>query len=1344
MALVSALVRALAQPLGGALTDFYGGVATSVSGLMQAAKAWFVSKSTTITAGPNVARFDAALSQHLGVDAPSLDLSGEFTFSVWAKPTDTTALQYVFEYGGTTAADEGVSVGFFLGSPVAVIGDGTTSGSIIPSVDATAGEWVHLVLTRDSGNNVRLYADGAEVGVAYSEADDLTHGDDLCIACLQGSSAYMDGQAAHLGFWTRNLSAQEINALYQCGELGYIPSSLNSNLANYWPMEEALGVRYDIISDDHAFDTNGVSFIAGPHQVARNVASFDSASSQYVSITDASQTGLDSSGNRSLSAWVKFSADSTTRGIASKWLSSVGFGVVKASDDAFAVLAGATILKSTTIADGGWAHVVAVVDGVDVKIYVNGEEENSSAHSGTLENVADNFTIGAYSSGDTFANGEISNVAMWSTALSDSEIATLYNEGNPSKSVFDKVAHSSQISFWPLAEPSGVRFDSWGSNHLTDNNSTGSAQGPSEVYIEQAPPLIDRGYVAKFNTQYLTATTAPDLSGDFAFSLWFKPESVGALQYILWAGADAATENGVSLRLEANRTLSLYTRGDSHALAATDFGSVSVGTWYHVAFSRQGSTVTLYLNGVEKDTATVSGDITPGAGIDLGAFAGASTADMQASHVAFWGASLAVEDIQALYNQGEQSRAAVEAVAVSDRVSYWPLHESVAGVEREDLWGTNTLSNTGDVGAVSAPDAVTRKVASFNGLSSQHLNITDANQIGLDVTGNATFAVWVKMEADGATRALFSKYSTAGNNRSYALVKDSSNKFFLRVSGDGISHTSATSVASADNSWQLVVGVYDGTDLGISVNGSELATVPYALGIYDSSVDFSIGQYNTASYARGEMAHAAIWGRALSRTEILKLYNNGSPAPIPNSLAYQGISYFPLCEESGDRHDLWSTNHLTDNNGVTSVDGATDSVEAYQEPVLKTDLVASFDSANSESLRKTAPHNLGVTTGGYSLAMWVKIDSVASGGGGLASIYGIVGERSLVFQTRVSDGFIRVVFRDESDVAFVRNGTTNVCDNAWHHVGFTLDGSTVRLYVDGVEDATIAQGAIAAPGAAPFALGRYSSIYHEGEMAHAAVWNRALSAGEFGSLYDSGSMAMIPESLETGGVSYWPLWEPRGIRYDRWGSNHLTDFNTVGVAHGPVEVQAGEYAGITKWENQGLAASPFADVVTPTAIKSPQLLNGLLTWDGVNSASLHSATGTVSPDSAIYVVARADSDGPAGAGLVDSDNSTNRHLIYLVSNYLRVIASSGDRALTTNDGHDRFGLYAEYTTTSITAKVGGETFIDSSASPGDMIGLSIGAYYTANGAWDGTIEAVLVFDRVLTSAELASLESLYF
>jgi hypothetical protein len=410
---------------------------------------------------------------------------------------------------------------------------------------------------------------------------------------------------------------------------------------------------------------------------------------------------------------------------------------------------------------------------------------------------------------------------------------------------------------------------------------------------------------------------------------------------------------------------------------------------------------------------------------------------------------------------------------------------------------------------------------------------------------------------------------------------------------------------------------------------------------------------------------------------------------------------------------------------------------------LKTDLVAKFDRASSESLTVPTPIANDLNFDGpFTFAAWIK---GAVGGAG--------GNQGIVENFSSAGGY-RVLILSAGTIYWEISG---VGGGSYYNTAYQLTGDwqLVTLGFDGVNRVVSLDGSIlhSTSHAAPLKVGGHLLLGQASNlsMAHAALWNRALTPAEITALYNVGTIQEIPSSLEENGVSYWPLWEPRGMRYDRGGSNHLTDINTVSGEHGPATMTAGEYAGITKWENQGLAASPFADVVTPTPLKSPQLLNALVTWDGSNSASLYSTTGTVTPDSAIYVVAKADSDGPPYAGLVDSDHPILRHLVYLVSDNLRLFArpngavSGGEHVATTNDGHARFGIYAELQPTSMTVKVGGETFQNTSATPGEMIGLSIGGYYnqSVSGSWDGTIEAVLVFDRVLMSAELAELESLY-
>jgi hypothetical protein len=423
---------------------------------------------------------------------------------------------------------------------------------------------------------------------------------------------------------------------------------------------------------------------------------------------------------------------------------------------------------------------------------------------------------------------------------------------------------------------------------------------------------------------------------------------------------------------------------------------------------------------------------------------------------------------------------------------------------------------------------------------------------------------------------------------------------------------------------------------------------------------------------------------------------------------------------------------------------------------LKTDLVASFDSANSESLsiEHSAQTGLDLGVGEFTISLWIRPLSISGVQWIMAKGASNLSDPGLTMFSSGTTIYCRLV--DSNNVG-VQIAVSGIGLGSWYNIVMRRNASgSFEAFSNGLASGSPAQQGASINTSSRFVLGCSEgfSVYCDAEMSNAAVWNRTLSDAEITSLYNSGTprpYANLTTAEKVDMVSFWNLNEPRGTRYDSHGTNHLTDNNTVGAAHGPVEIQAGEYAGVTKWQNQGLAASPFADVVTPTAIKSPQLLNGLLTWDGSNSASLYSTTGTVSPDSAIYVVARADSDGPATAGLVDSDDPILRNLIYLVSDKLNLFArpngalSGGDSVVTTNDGHARFGIYAELQPTSMTVKVGGETFQNTSATPGEMIGLSIGGYYnqSVSGSWDGTIEAVLVFDRVLTSAELAELEALY-
>ena len=59
-----------------------------------------------------------------------------------------------------------------------------------------------------------------------------------------------------------------------------------------------------------------------------------------------------------------------------------------------------------------------------------------------------------------FANGSISNVSVWNTALTVSQVSEIYNEGLPGNLNFHS-AYSNLVSWWQLGENSSFNGNDW-------------------------------------------------------------------------------------------------------------------------------------------------------------------------------------------------------------------------------------------------------------------------------------------------------------------------------------------------------------------------------------------------------------------------------------------------------------------------------------------------------------------------------------------------------------------------------------------------------------------------------------------------------------------------------------------------------------------------------------------------------------------------------------------------------------------------------------------------------------------------------------------------------------------
>lgn len=136
-----------------------------------------------------------------------------------------------------------------------------------------------------------------------------------------------------------------------------------------------------------------------------------------------------------VSAWVKFNAVDANQCFVAKRSSASGiyFQIKLKSTGYLEFYNGGTIVgDSRSISADTWYHVCVVDDSSNTLIYLNGSSETTS-NSGTGDHTSQaplsigrlNSTYGQY------MDGFIDEVAIWTSALSSTNVATVYNSGTP-------------------------------------------------------------------------------------------------------------------------------------------------------------------------------------------------------------------------------------------------------------------------------------------------------------------------------------------------------------------------------------------------------------------------------------------------------------------------------------------------------------------------------------------------------------------------------------------------------------------------------------------------------------------------------------------------------------------------------------------------------------------------------------------------------------------------------------------------------------------------------------------------------------------------------------------------
>ena len=424
--------------------------------------------------------------------------------------------------------------------------------------------------------------------------------------------------------------------------------------------------------------------------------------------------------------------------------------------------------------------------------------------------------------------------------------------------------------------------------------------------------------------------------------------------------------------------------------------------------------------------------------------------------------------------------------ATSGLVSYWRLGET-SGTTAADGKGSNTGTYTNGVtlGSTGAIAGDTNKSATFDGVN-DFVNVPDS--LSLKPATQISVEAWVKPNAGVPTYASVATKTTLNTwSDGYGMYAWSGGIDFW-VNDDA---NDVFTAAIPTTTWSHVVGTYNGSTVRIYLNGVLAQSFSYSAVLVHAVTPLKIGDASgTGNYHwPGGLDDVAVYNTALSATTIQNHFRCGQSYRDVVLDTAGLLSYWRLGEVADAvAFDRKGTVNGTYTNGVTQ--GVAGALTASG------DTASSFDGTN-DHVWLGDPASVKVAN--PSVDAWVKTGD-ADG---------------MIFRVRwygyylwITGGKAQFGFNDSGGVGHNATSAASVNDNAWHHLAGTYDGTTVRVYVDGVQAGSVAaSAAVYYPGGSNgIAIGRdgnADAAYLAGTIDEVAVYDRALTATEVKRHYDA-------------------------------------------------------------------------------------------------------------------------------------------------------------------------------------------------------------------------------------------------
>ncbi len=414
----------------------------------------------------------------------------------------------------------------------------------------------------------------------------------------------------------------------------------------------------------------------------------------------------------------------------------------------------------------------------------------------------------------------------------------------------------------------------------------------------------------------------------------------------------------------------------------------------------------------------------------------------------------------------------------------------------------------------------------FNGASSVQV----ADSASVSVTGPITVEAWINRAAAGVQHSIVEKYGCTAGQGGYVLRVTSGDKLLFGTRDDCNNGSSVTSVTSIPvGVWTHVAGHWDGTTLRVFINGVADAALATTRNPKDGPTALKIGERgNGGTPFNGLIDDVRLWSVAKTAAQILAA-KDACLAGNEAGLA----AYYKMDEGAGA-----TTADATANANTGTLVGATFVVAGAPiscgapppppPPPAPLTPVASGAALQFNGVNASVqiPDSASVSpTGPVTVEAWIK-RAVLGVQHSIVEKYGCVAGQG-GYALRVTSGN-KLLFgtRDDCNNGSSVTGTANIPAGVWTHVAGHWDGTTLRVFVNGVLDGSLATTRNPKDGPTALKIGERGNggTPFNGVIDEVRLWSGARSAAQIAAGKD-----FCLSGAEAGLLGYWQFNEGAGL-----------------------------------------------------------------------------------------------------------------------------------------------------------------------------------------------------------------------